>query len=247
MSPVPASANEPSREEHTRSQPAAPIARSNSSDYSTTYAQAVMSSNTPLSPTVKRTARTQPNGRDCPANAARASAAACRELAVTRSPTELRYNPADNAAAAALWTAADAAAAAAKCDDLRILQAVLLAAAATANALAQTGAQVTVQAHRRGGRPPPTRRANPRARPRRNRRPTGTPAPRATAGSRTAKQPRQHDPNRQQPPRAGQARPQPGAPPTSSRNHAATSATLATRKVPPLSPTVMRWNTVDRA
>ena len=129
-SPVPANANEPSREEHTRSQPTA-TAKSNSS---TTYAQAVMSSDTPLSPVVKRTARTKPNGRDCPANAARTSAAAGPEPAVTRSPTELRYNPADNAAAAALWTAA-----AAECDDPRILRAVLLAAAATANALAQTG------------------------------------------------------------------------------------------------------------
>jgi hypothetical protein len=82
------------------------------------------------------------------------------------------------------------------------------------------------------------RRANPGARPRRNRRPTGT-APRAT-GSRTlpANQSRQHDPAISSPPRAGQARPQPGAPPTTSGNRAATSATLATRKIPPLSPTV---------
>ena len=58
--PVPANANEPSMEEHTRSQPAsaAPIARSNS----TTYAQAVMSTDTPLSPTVKRSTRTKANG-----------------------------------------------------------------------------------------------------------------------------------------------------------------------------------------
>ena len=106
----------------------------------------------------------------------------------------------------------------------------------------------TVQAHRRGGRPPPMRRANPGARPRRNRRrPTGT-APRAT-GSRTlpANQSRQHDPTINSPRRAGQApgRPQPGAPPTTSGNRAATSATLATRKIPPLSPTVMRRNIAD--
>ena len=89
---------------------------------------------------------------------------------MTRGPTELRYNPADNAAAAALWTAADAgdhaAAAAARagpgaeCDDPgfdpRVLQAVLRAAAATARALAQTGPLGTVQAHRRGGKPPQT-------------------------------------------------------------------------------------------
>ncbi len=64
--------------------------------------------------------------------------------------TELRHNPAaENAAAAALRTAANAAAAAAKCDDLRIpgLRVVLLAAAATASALAQTSAQDPVQGH----------------------------------------------------------------------------------------------------
>ncbi len=60
-------------------------------------------------------------------------------------------------------------------------------------------------------------------------------------------------PGANSPPRAGQARPQPGAPPTGGSNRAATSATLpggprlATRKIPPLSPTVMRWNIVDRA
>jgi hypothetical protein len=65
----------------------------------------------------------------------------------------------------------------------------------------------TVQAHRRGGRPPPMRRANPGARPRRNRRPTGT-APRATGSRRLpANQSRQHDPPMNSPPRAGQARP----------------------------------------
>jgi hypothetical protein len=85
INPVPA--NEPSREEHTQSQPAAPIAKGNSS---TTYAQTAlaMSSDTPLSPTVKRTARTKPNGRDSPANAARASAAADPEMSLT----ELRHN-----------------------------------------------------------------------------------------------------------------------------------------------------------
>jgi hypothetical protein len=210
----------------------------------------MMSTDTPLSPTVKRTARTKPNGRDCPANAARASAAAGPEPAVTLgAPLSCQCDTTPlTTAAAALWTAADAAAAAAAAEsnDPRILRAVLLAAAATANALAPTGAQDTAQAHRRGGRPPPTRRANPRARPRRNRRPTDTPAPRAT-GSRTlaAKQSRQHDPataNSPPSPRAGQARPQPGAPPTSSSNRAATSALLATRKIPPLSPFVMRLN-----
>ena len=54
-------------------------------------------------------------------------------------------------------------------------------------------------------------------------------------GSRTlpASQSR-HDPTitSNSPPRAGQARPQPGAPPTG--NRAATSAALATRKIPPL-------------
>jgi len=132
------------------------------------------------------------------------------------------------------------------CEDPWILHTVLVAAAATASALAQTSAQDTVQAHRRGGRPPPmTRmRANPRARPRRNRRPTGT-APRAT-GSRTmpANQTRQHDPPIYSPPRAGRARPQSGAQPPSFSNR---SATLATGNIPPLSPTVMRRNIVDRA
>ena len=105
ISPVPANANEPSREEHTRSQPKA-TAKSSSS-LAATYAQAVMRSDPSLNPVVKRnTGHTKANGRDCPANAARASAAAGPEPA---SPTELRYNPSDNAAAAALWTAADAA------------------------------------------------------------------------------------------------------------------------------------------
>ena len=157
MNPVP-NANERSREEHTQSQSAAPIAKGN---FSTTYVQAVMSSDDPsLIPVVKRI-RTRPDGRDSPTNAARASAAADPET----SPTELRHSLAENAAAAALRTAAIAAAAAAKCEDPWILHTVLVAAAATASALAQTSAQdtVTVQAHRRGGRPPPMRRANPGA------------------------------------------------------------------------------------
>jgi hypothetical protein len=171
---------------------------------------------------------------------------------VTRSPTELRYNPSDNAAAAALWTAADAAAAAAaECDDPRVLQAVLLATAATASALAQTGPRDPVQAHRRGGRPPPTRRTNPRAARPHRRSETGGPQARQRQGPLPAvAQPGslaiEHDPTTaNSPPRAGQATHQPGAPPTSSSNRAATSATLATRKIPPLSPTVMRWNIVD--
>jgi hypothetical protein len=235
MNQVP-NANERSREEHTQPQPAAPIAKGNFS--TTTYMQAVMSSDDPsLTPVVERM-RTRPNGRDS-TNAARASAAADPE-------TELRHSLAENPAAAALRTAAIAAAAAAKCEDPWILHTVLVAAAATASALAQTSAQDTVQAHRRGGRPPPMtrRRANPGARPRRNRRPTGT-APRAT-GSRTmpANQTRQHDPPIYSPPRAGQARPQSGAQPPSFSNR---SATLATGNIPPLSHTVMRRNIVDRA
>ena len=156
MNPVP-NANERSREEHTQPQPAAPIAKGNFS--TTTYMQAVMGSDDPpLIPVVERI-RTRPNGRDSPTNAARASAAADPET----SPTELRHSLAENAAAAALRTAAIAAAAAAKCEDPWILHTVLVAAAATANALAQTSAQDTVQAHRRGGRPPPMtrRRASP--------------------------------------------------------------------------------------
>ena len=201
---------------------------------------AVSSDDPPLIPVVERI-RTRPNGRDSPTNAARASAAADPE-------TELRHSLAENPAAAALRTAAIAAAAAAKCEDPWILHTVtvLVAAAATANALAQTSAQDTVQAHRRGGRPPPMtrRRAKPGARPRRNRRPTGT-APRAT-GSRTmpANQTRQHDPPIYSPPRAGRAKTQSGAQPPSFSSR---SATLATGNIPPLSPTVMRRNIVDRA
>ena len=196
-----------------------------------------MSSDPSLRPVVKRTARTGPNGRDT----ARASAAADPEMSLP----ELRHNHTENAAAAALWTAANAAAAAAKSEDPGILRAVLFAAAATANALAQTSAHAPVQAHRRGGRPPPTRRADPRARPRRNRRQTGTPTPRATAGSPTTEQSHQHDPTTaNSPPRAGQARPQPGARPP--RFDSTRSTTLATRKIPPkVEPTVMRMNGRD--
>jgi hypothetical protein len=127
----------------TRSQPRA-NAKSNSSP---TYAQALMKIGLSLSPVVKQTARTQPNVKDSPANAARASAAA--DPLAESSLTELRHNPvAESPAAAALRTAAnhDAAAAAAECDNPRILQTVLLAAsaAATANALAHTGALVTL-------------------------------------------------------------------------------------------------------
>ena len=172
-SQAPATANEPARGEHTRAQP---TALANLKSNSATYAEAVMSS----VPDVKQRTRTTDNGRVHPANAASSLATAGTEPPM--SPTVLRHNLADNAEAAALRAAADAA----ECKDLRVLRAVLLAVATTANALAQTIPQDTVLAHRRGGRPPPTRRANPKARPRRTRRPTGTPALGATAGSRTA-------------------------------------------------------------
>ena len=182
-SPVPPIANEPARGEHTRAQP---TALANLKSNSATYAEAVMRS----VPDVKQRTRTNDNGRVHPANAASSLATAGTEPPM--SPTVLRHNFADNAEAAALQAAA-AAAAAAAAKDPRILRTVLLAAAATANALAQTIPQDTVLAHRRGGRPPPTRRANPRPRPHRTRRPTGmhtgTPAPTA-AGTSTAKQPR---------------------------------------------------------
>jgi hypothetical protein len=141
---------------------------------------------------------------------------------------------------------------ASECDDPRILHAVLLAAAATASALAQTGAQDTVQARRRGGTlaaPADSEGEPPGAVP--------EPGPTDTGGQRQRPTAVAHwqpsrlasiSSNRHSPPRAGQARPQPGAPPTSSSNRrAATSATLATRKIPPLSPIVMRWSIVDRA
>ena len=168
---------------------------------------------------------------------------------MTRSPTELRYKPADNAAAAALWTAADAAAGAAECDDPRILRAVLLAAAATAIALAQTGDSAGTPTRRKaapdsGGRIP-------------------EPGPAETGG------PQAHQ--RQGPPPAvaqpsslrlaGMTQPPPTAPqgqdePVRSQEHHPPA--VATAPLPPLrsrpaksrprlSPTVTRRNTVDRA
>jgi hypothetical protein len=237
-SPVPVFANEPSGKEHIRSQPGAPIAKSNPAS----SAQAVRNSEPSLSPIVKRSTRTKDDNRDHSANAASALATAGPEPATSSSV--LQHNLADNAEAAALQAAADAAAAAAT--DPRILRAVLLAAAATANTLAQTIPPDTVLAHRRGGRPPPTRRANPRPRPRRTRRPTGThtgtPAPTAT-GTSTARQSSQHSAFANSPPRAGQARPQPGARPP---RFSTRSATLATRQIQPkVEPTVMRLNGRD--
>jgi hypothetical protein len=104
---------------------------------------------------------------------------------------------------------------------------VLLAAAATAKALAQTGAKDTGkgQPRRRGGRPPPTKRASPRPRPRRTRTQQGQHNP-PTANSLL---------------REGQNRPRPGAPFTSS-NHAASSAMPATLSASPPSPAVTRRN-----
>jgi hypothetical protein len=111
---------------------------------------------------------------------------------------------------------------------------VLLAAAATANALASTIPLDAVPTHRRGGRPPKTRRANARPRPRRTRRPTGmhtgAPAPTADSTS-TARQP-------------SQARSRPGARPP--RFDSTRSTTLATRQIlPKVEPTVMRLNGRD--
>jgi hypothetical protein len=101
-SPVPANANEPAREEHTRAQPRA-FAKSNAA----AYAQAVMSSDPSMSPTVKPSTRTNDNDRDHPVNAASSSVTACPEPA--RNPV-LRRNPAENAALAALPAAAKATA-----------------------------------------------------------------------------------------------------------------------------------------
>jgi hypothetical protein len=234
-SPVPPIANEPAMGgEHTRAQTALANLRSSSA----TYAEAVMSS----APDVKRSTSTNDNDRGHPANAASAFAAAGPEPA--RNSSVQQHNFADKAEAAALQAAADAAAAATT--EPRILRAVLLAAAATASALARSIPPDTVTAHRRGGRPPPTRpRANPRPRPRRTRRPTGmhTGTPTA-AGTSTARQSSQHSAFAKSPPRAGQARPQPGArPPRFDRTR---SATLATRQIPPkVEPTVMRLNARD--
>ncbi len=144
ISPVPPIANEPARGEHTRAQPT-PLANLKSN--SATYAEVVMSS----VPDGKQRTRTNDNGRVHPANAASSLATAGTEPPM--SPTVLRHNFADNAEAALQAAALQAAA-----KDPRILRTVLLAAAATANALAQTIQQVLE--HRRGGRPPPTRRAN---------------------------------------------------------------------------------------
>ena len=132
---------------------------------------------------MKQSTRANDFGGDHLANAASSSATVGTEPAIVMSPTVLRHNLADNAKAAAIQAAADAAAAAAENRDPRILRTVLLAAAATANAPAQTIPQVSVLPHRRGGRPPPTRGANPsgRARPRRTRRPA--PAPTGTGSS----------------------------------------------------------------
>ena len=231
--PVPPIANEPARGgEHTRAQT---TALANLRSNSATYAEAVMSS----VPDVKRRTSTNDNGRVHPANAASASATAGPEPA--RNSSVQQHKPAENLAAAALQAAADAAATAA--EDPRILRAVLLAAAATASALAQAAPQDTVPTHRRGGRPPPTRRAKTRAWPRRTRRAPGTPAPTAT-GTSTAKQPRwtQQPTTASSPPREGRkARQQTGASTTASSNRAATSTMPATRNVPPkVEPTVMR-------
>jgi hypothetical protein len=128
-SPVPPIANELARGEHSRAQP---TALANLKSNSATYAKAVMRS----VPDGKQRTRTNDNGRVHPANAPSSLATAGTEPPM--SPTVLRHNFADNAEAAAL----QAAAAAAK--DPRILRTVLLAAAATANALAQTIPQDTV-------------------------------------------------------------------------------------------------------
>ena len=233
-SPVPANAN--LNGPTTRTQPAT-LAMSNS----LTYAQAVTSS----VPDVRRLPRTNDLGGDRSANAASASATADPASAIMMSPTVLQHNLADHAKAAALQAAADAAAAAAT--DPKILRAVLLAAAATANALASTIPLDAVPTHRRGGRPPKTRRANARPRPRRTRRPTGmhtgAPAPTADSTS-TARQPSQHSAFADSPPRAGQARPRPGARPP--RFDSTRSTTLATRQIlPKVEPTVMRLNGRD--
>ena len=92
------------------------------------------------------------------ANAAGSLATVGTDPAIMISPSVLRRNLTDNAKAAAIQAAADAAAAAT--ENPRILRAVLVAAAATANALAQAIPLDPVPPHRRGGRPPP-RRANP--------------------------------------------------------------------------------------
>jgi hypothetical protein len=230
-----ANANGPSREDHIL-QPRA-LAKSNAA----TYAQAVKRD--PSESHTKQSTRTNDFGGDHLANAASPSATVGSEPAIVMSPNVLRHNLADNAKAAAIQAAADAAAAAATSEP-RILRAVLLAAAATANALARSIPLDTLTAHRRGGRPPPTKpRANPRPRPRRTRRPTGMHTGTPTAAG-TNRQSSQHSAFAKSPPRAGQARPQPGARPP--RFDSTRSATLATRQIPPkVEPTVMRLNGRD--
>ena len=208
-------------------------------------------------PDVRRPSRTKDDGRDHSANAASALTTAGPEP--TRSPRVQRHEPAENPAAAALQAAADAAAIAAKRNDHEVLRAILRAAATTANALAQAAPQDTVPTHRRGGRPPPTRR-KPRAWPRRTQRPAGpgNPAPTAT-GINAAKLPKlprwtpgQHPTTASSPPtrrdrhRDGhKARQQTGTS-TASSDRAASSTTSATRNVPTkVEPTVMRLNGRD--
>jgi hypothetical protein len=182
---------------------------------------------------MKPSTRANDFGGDHLANAASSSATVGSEPAIVMSPTVLRHNLADNAKAAAIQAAADAAAAATS--EPRILRAVLLAAAATASALARSIPPDTLTAHRRGGRPPPTKpRANPRPRQRRTRRPTGMHTGTPTAAG-TSRQSSKHPAFAKSPPRAGQARPQPGARPP--RFDSTRSATLATAKSRPrLSP-----------
>ncbi len=89
------------------------------------------------------------------------------------------------------------------------------------------------------GEPPTQATQDPKA----HRHHTGTPT---AAGTSTARQPEssQHSAFAKSPPRAGQARPQPGARPP--RFDSTRSATLATRQIPPkVEPTVMRLNGRD--
>ena len=230
---APTNANGPSGGDHILQHRA--LAKSNAA----TYAQAVKRD--PPESLAKQSARANDLDGDQLANAASSLATVGTDPAIMMSPNVLRHNLADNAKAAAIQAAADAAAAAT--ENPRILRAVLVAAAATANALAQAIPLDPVPPHRRGGRPPP-RRANPsgRARPRRIRRPAPTPT---ATGPNTAEQPRQHSTIANTPPRAGQARRQhPGARPP--RFDSTRSATLATRNIPPeVGPTVMRLSGRD--
>jgi hypothetical protein len=230
---APANANGPSGGDHILQHRA--LAKSNAA----TYAQAVKRD--PPESLAKQSARANDLDGDQLANAASSLATVGTDPAIMISPSVLRRNLTDNAKAAAIQAAADAAAAAT--ENPRILRAVLVAAAATANALAQAIPLDPVPPHRRGGRPPP-RRANPsgRARPRRIRRPAPTPT---ATGPNTAEQPRQHSTIANTPPRAGQARRQhPGARPP--RFDSTRSATLATRNIPPeVGPTVMRLSGRD--